>query len=113
MIRRPPRSTLFPYTTLFRSCRADEGRLILRRLERRHVHRERGVSGQAEARADAEREGSRGAYLVWIDAGWDDADLGRRHTGSDERGLDSRGDRHEVVGPTPGAPAPDRAPDPA
>src|SRR5256885_10834109 len=22
MIRRPPRSTLFPYTTLFRSCRA-------------------------------------------------------------------------------------------
>src|SRR5256885_13002367 len=24
MIRRPPRSTLFPYTTLFRSCRAAE-----------------------------------------------------------------------------------------
>src|SRR3712207_7409556 len=24
MIRRPPRSTLFPYTTLFRSVRADE-----------------------------------------------------------------------------------------
>src|SRR2546430_10241394 len=23
MIRRPPRSTLFPYTTLFRSCRPD------------------------------------------------------------------------------------------
>src|SRR3989442_8674338 len=23
MIRRPPRSTLFPYTTLFRSCEAD------------------------------------------------------------------------------------------
>src|SRR2546427_2049373 len=23
MIRRPPRSTLFPYTTLFRSCRAN------------------------------------------------------------------------------------------
>src|SRR2546429_6977110 len=29
MIRRPPRSTLFPYTTLFRSCRAAE----LARLE--------------------------------------------------------------------------------
>src|SRR2546428_9141952 len=29
MIRRPPRSTLFPYTTLFRS---DAGRLLLRRL---------------------------------------------------------------------------------
>src|SRR3712207_8133796 len=25
MIRRPPRSTLFPYTTLFRSGRADDG----------------------------------------------------------------------------------------
>src|SRR2546421_2354575 len=25
MIRRPPRSTLFPYTTLFRSPQADEG----------------------------------------------------------------------------------------
>src|SRR3712207_8182414 len=24
MIRRPPRSTLFPYTTLFRSCRATD-----------------------------------------------------------------------------------------
>src|SRR2546429_7412628 len=25
MIRRPPRSTLFPYTTLFRSCRVSSG----------------------------------------------------------------------------------------
>src|SRR5258708_11725484 len=25
MIRRPPRSTLFPYTTLFRSCQRDRG----------------------------------------------------------------------------------------
>src|SRR3712207_6976738 len=32
MIRRPPRSTLFPYTTLFRSTRVgvlDRGRLVL------------------------------------------------------------------------------------
>src|SRR2546422_8539487 len=29
MIRRPPRSTLFPYTTLFRSC--DGGRSLVRR----------------------------------------------------------------------------------
>src|SRR3712207_6984965 len=28
MIRRPPRSTLFPYTTLFRSRRLDDGRPI-------------------------------------------------------------------------------------
>src|SRR5256885_4960843 len=26
MIRRPPRSTLFPYTTLFRSCRREQAR---------------------------------------------------------------------------------------
>src|SRR2546430_5487123 len=34
MIRRPPRSTLFPYTTLFRSPRAAPGRL--RRRSRGH-----------------------------------------------------------------------------
>src|SRR2546426_2753401 len=28
MIRRPPRSTLFPYTTLFRSPRGDEARAV-------------------------------------------------------------------------------------
>src|SRR5258707_10197663 len=32
MIRRPPRSTLFPYTTLFRSERASEPRRTTRRL---------------------------------------------------------------------------------
>src|SRR5687768_17744021 len=30
MIRRPPRSTLFPYTTLFRSVRDDRVRLLRR-----------------------------------------------------------------------------------
>src|SRR2546425_12983076 len=33
MIRRPPRSTLFPYTTLFRSLQAAVLRVKLRRLE--------------------------------------------------------------------------------
>src|SRR5437016_9655575 len=28
MIRRPPRSTLFPYTTLFRSCIEERGRRV-------------------------------------------------------------------------------------
>src|SRR3712207_8589904 len=28
MIRRPPRSTLFPYTTLFRSARIEHGRRV-------------------------------------------------------------------------------------
>src|SRR5256885_12092817 len=32
MIRRPPRSTLFPYTTLFRSCMASYAAYVLRRL---------------------------------------------------------------------------------
>src|SRR3989449_11658253 len=32
MIRRPPRSTLFPYTTLFRSHRVDAVRILERRV---------------------------------------------------------------------------------
>src|SRR2546425_5767721 len=41
MIRRPPRSTLFPYTTLFRSASA---RVVLRRS---HRWRERAVATDA------------------------------------------------------------------
>src|SRR5256885_11855037 len=37
MIRRPPRSTLFPYTTLFRSCAVDL-RLDLARGDRMRDH---------------------------------------------------------------------------
>src|SRR2546422_717472 len=40
MIRRPPRSTLFPYTTLFRSARAVRG-AALRRGDERHGPRHR------------------------------------------------------------------------
>src|SRR5256885_6668736 len=36
MIRRPPRSTLFPYTTLFRSERLDEAALFVRNLAERN-----------------------------------------------------------------------------
>src|SRR5258708_10143965 len=37
MIRRPPRSTLFPYTTLFRSlCRVRRRHLLAQRPELRH-----------------------------------------------------------------------------
>src|SRR3712207_7348389 len=38
MIRRPPRSTLFPYTTLFRSRTADRATRDGRRLLRRRHH---------------------------------------------------------------------------
>src|SRR3712207_7403748 len=41
MIRRPPRSTLFPYTTLFRSRRR------LHRLRHRRAH-PRGLAGRGE-----------------------------------------------------------------
>src|SRR5438067_8762956 len=32
MIRRPPRSTLFPYTTLFRSYDSNDDRLLFRKI---------------------------------------------------------------------------------
>src|SRR5438552_9316558 len=49
MIRRPPRSTLFPYTTLFRSGRRDDGV---------GQHRRRG-RGDAPRRAGLRREADR------------------------------------------------------
>src|SRR5687768_17672260 len=65
MIRRPPRSTLFPYTTLFRS-RGGEGRqglddAGLRRLGRRR--RRPGLRGGQERRAQ------HGRHLRLVDAG--------------------------------------------
>src|SRR5256885_3684929 len=45
MIRRPPRSTLFPYTTLFRSRRKG-GRLCA--FSRRRVHQTRRATGGQE-----------------------------------------------------------------
>src|SRR3712207_8123802 len=48
MIRRPPRSTLFPYTTLFRSARGDRAALL------RGPHRGRG--GAAARRVGQHRQ---------------------------------------------------------
>src|SRR5258708_29854051 len=53
MIRRPPRSTLFPYTTLFRS---DLGARVLQAVGA--VHRVR-VDGLREIRADRRERGDR------------------------------------------------------
>src|SRR5690349_23248681 len=51
MIRRPPRSTLFPYTTLFRSVRVRGGRS--RRAPRQARRRIRqGARGQSRRAAD-------------------------------------------------------------
>src|SRR5260370_6119588 len=55
MIRRPPRSTLFPYTTLFRSIRQRRraGQLLRRRL---HAVRDGSRPRGAAARADRSEE---------------------------------------------------------
>src|SRR3712207_7702355 len=61
MIRRPPRSTLFPYTTLFRSPRAQvDRRRLAQRDDRRGeddvVRHHHGVAALAERRVEqAER----------------------------------------------------------
>src|SRR5690349_22156965 len=57
MLRRPPRSTLFPYTTLFRSRRQQPGAPALNvRLDRAQRKTERVRRfGVREVRAEAER----------------------------------------------------------
>src|SRR3712207_8390577 len=70
MIRRPPRSTLFPYTTLFRSARhaqrehvevrqaVDEVERAVRRRDRRHSEHERQARGDRAAE-DEDRKSTR------------------------------------------------------
>src|SRR2546430_11922138 len=41
MIRRPPRSTLFPYTTLFRSCAAEQAGGLQERADQAGLRRRR------------------------------------------------------------------------
>src|SRR3712207_8995144 len=62
MIRRPPRSTLFPYTTLFRSAAGGGDRQAARQgaagdREIQQGHR-RGVRGRAEGRSRSEEHTS-------------------------------------------------------
>src|SRR3712207_7683446 len=67
MIRRPPRSTLFPYTTLFRS-EGDHGRELGERFRHRHADvplRERiARRGEDADRLGARRLGAREPALV-------------------------------------------------
>src|SRR5256886_7181980 len=62
MIRRPPRSTLFPYTTLFRSLTG----VVLRRLGSEFVERFNRQRGAADARRVL-RNASNGHSLVFLD----------------------------------------------
>src|SRR2546427_3889052 len=60
MIRRPPRSTLFPYTTLFRSGLSKQGSLPREEQEaRRRNHGCRIRIGEPLGRASIERTGDR------------------------------------------------------
>src|SRR5689334_24391437 len=48
MIRRPPRSTLFPYTTLFRSSSIADSRGSSRTMRRKASDQRRGSNGRSE-----------------------------------------------------------------
>src|SRR3989440_8433532 len=83
MIRRPPRSTLFPYTTLFRSderLREDAARVDARADE--VVARERDVKTRGQALESAAREQARG-YLLEARRKVEEA-LGRARAAVDE-----------------------------
>src|SRR2546427_8967893 len=54
MIRRPPRSTLFPYTTLFRSVNRERRCIGNRRLRYRSEPRNRGTPASKIGRAPSE-----------------------------------------------------------
>src|SRR2546422_1225199 len=65
MIRRPPRSTLFPYTTLFRSlplCPVPRG--VCEEVQHRVVHQGRPGQGQGPHCPSGAHGGARGARAV-------------------------------------------------
>src|SRR3712207_7175174 len=71
MIRRPPRSTLFPYTTLFRSAPAAQD-LVAGRVEMLY---DAGVTGfplaqSGQARALAVSSAQRSAVMPDVPTGW-------------------------------------------
>src|SRR5687767_15636195 len=60
MIRRPPRSTLFPYTTLFRSFRRTPGALTPQACEVRQLtRRQHGIDDRPRNLVEFEKKDSR------------------------------------------------------
>src|SRR5438445_10050567 len=59
MIRRPPRSTLFPYTTLFRSLYDGESGQLLAMLEADHLGRLRTGAASGVATKHIDRKSTR------------------------------------------------------
>src|SRR5258707_5352767 len=78
MIRRPPRSTLFPYTTLFRSLAAQRHQVLGLHDRRRHARERRELVDHAPDVAD----------LAHDRVGADDEGLGRSEEHTSE--LQSR-----------------------
>src|SRR2546426_2600740 len=64
MIRRPPRSTLFPYTTLFRSLRHEQDLGGLARVRGGEVLLERGVAQAAQPAEDRKSTRLNSSHLV-------------------------------------------------
>src|SRR5256885_10758963 len=65
MIRRPPRSTLFPYTTLFRSRFKDRRALLNAILETWRDGRVTAIERQAEASGESAVERLRGIFRLY------------------------------------------------
>src|SRR3712207_7989721 len=64
MIRRPPRSTLFPYTTLFRSVHPDDAQAILLRLPSTTKREPAGDMTTTDPRSRRIRAGRRGGHVT-------------------------------------------------
>src|ERR1051326_6717242 len=91
MIRRPPRSTLFPYTTLFRSAFAT-GRAHVRAVSKAQAQLFLGMrlfSAGESSRGDCSTPG--GSGKIWIECGGVAADDGKsrivRRIGETTRGI--------------------------
>src|SRR5690242_21067064 len=101
MIRRPPRSTLFPYTTLFRSCHAQEQRNAAQNVYRSVEHDQKtGLTtfGRSEERFSRNAETDLVCRLLLakkkkIPAGDQMADERVRFT----RGFECQWDRQYVI----------------
>src|SRR3712207_7718545 len=97
MIRRPPRSALFPYTTLFRSCARDRGHLPIVVPRRRDLG-EHVDDHQTELAQTLEQMGH--VLSIWGGSGLAEAVLegrARRNGGRSEEHTSELQSRHDLV----------------
>src|SRR5437588_6093742 len=82
MLRRPPRSTLFPYTTLFRSEHPETARLARTRRERHHHRRSHAAAtaGRRARRDPGEAEVGEGHSPQLVDGDRKSTRLNSSHT---------------------------------